>query len=173
MVSVHPPVEVHEEDSGPGDYSHVSTVYVWHDEGQSWAFHLAPTGVAKDELRLGTITRTAYHTLETVDAIRDANGFLMLHFLPDSNNVDITMLPVGEEQAREALDAELKNRSGFQAVFSRIVELCKSDRADCVRVLYNAPKDLGDASKLAIVHELNARIEPGVVRDFLRVSTGV
>jgi hypothetical protein len=53
------------------------------------------------------------------------------------------------------------------------VELCKSDRADCVRVLYNAPKDLGDASKLAIVHELNARIEPGVVRDFLRVSTGV
>lgn len=166
-------VEIHEEDSGPGEYTHSSCVYVWHEEGRSWAFHRTPTGVEKDDLRLGSITRIVYHTLETVEAVPDSNLFVMLHFLPDSSTVDITMLPVGDETARTEMDAGLKAGDGFGEVFAHIVGLCKDvERADNVRILFNTPQDLGDASKLAIVHELNSKVVSGDVGEFLQVATG-
>lgn len=164
-------MEVHEEDAGPGNYTHTSCIYVWHEQGQSWAFHRTASGVPKEDLRLGTITRIVYSTLETVGAVPESNGFLMLHFLPDSSTVDITMLPVGDDEKREKLDAELK-AGGFGEVFSRVVDLCQTERADNVRILFNAHEDLGDASKLAIVHEINARVVPADVDQFVGVATG-
>lgn len=166
-------VEVHEEDAGPGAYTHTSCIYVFHEEAQSWALHVATGGVEKEDLQLGSITRIVYHTLETVGAMPASNGFLMLHYLPDSCGVDVTMLPVGGEEARKALDDELKEGSGFGRVFKHIVNLCQTRRADGVRILFNTPEDLGNAAKLAIVHELNAKVVPGDVAEFLSVSTGV
>jgi hypothetical protein len=166
-------VEIQEEDAGPQGFKHTSTVYVWHDEGMSWALHFATSGISKEDLRLGTITRVAYHTLETVDSLPNENGFLMLHTLPDSNNLDITMLPVGDDEARENINEGLRDGSGFGKVLSHVVDLCRgSERADCVRILFNTPKDLDDASKIAIVHEINGVVDKTHIDAFLSMSTG-
>lgn len=149
-----------EHDTGPGEFKYSSVVYVWNDtvNNRSLALHIT-TGAPSGDLSLGPFTRCVYHTLETINAIPESNGFVMLHFLPDTLGMDVTMLPVGDNHTK--LDTELKGGDGFRVMLDQVVTCCelRSLQLDTVRILYNDPADIvSNHSEVAIVHELNVSI---------------
>ena len=170
-----PSVESLQEDEGPGAYEYMSVINVWHGDGRSVALHAAPSGIAKEDRQLGTVTRAVYHTLETAGSVPGDNTFVALHFLPDEMAVDVTMLPVGDERVRGAQDAALKSGpEGFQALITHVVECCrgKGGRLDTVRILYNDPGDFATPSKIAIVQEMDTKVSSVDVAGFLKAMRG-
>ena len=147
-----------EPDEGPGSFQYTSTVCVW--PGQpNLALHVFPQDLNQDSLPLGPVTRAAYHALESVQtALQPDAGFVMVHFVPSTSNVHVTMMPVGPAHERACLDKELKN--GANGFTSLVRSLAVHARDGCkynqVSVLYNTPEDLAStSSNIAIVHELD------------------
>jgi len=120
------------------------------------------------------VARAVYHTLETVDSIPRDHCFIMLHFIQDGGfNVDVTMLPVGDETARIQMDSQLKaGREGFQSILFDAISMCVSDKkVDNVSLLYNSMGDIvSNQSQIAIVHELGTCVNRDVVKKFLNVN---
>lgn len=88
-------------------------------------------------------------------------------------NVDVTMLPVGDESARNQLDSQLKaGREGFQSTLFEAINMCVSEKkVDNVSLLYNSMGDIvSNQSKIAIVHELGTCVNREVVKRFLDVT---
>jgi hypothetical protein len=165
-----------QSEEGPGEYTHSSTTYISHNMGRgvSLGLHIVPENIERDQMCLGPVARAVYHTLETVDAIPRDHCFVMLHFIQDGGfNVDVTMLPVGDESARSQLDSQLKaGREGFESTLFEAINMCVSDKkVDNVSLLYNSMGDIvSNQSKIAIVHELGTSVDPNVVKPFLNVS---
>ena len=157
-------------DDGPGDFRLSSTVYVWHDPSHavSRGLHLAPSGVCKEELDLGTVTRIAYATLHEAQVLPDHHAFVMLHYIPDAEEAHVTMLPVGAKTRRDEIDALLRSEDGFRGVLGDAVELCRGDQgASSVKLLYDDPVHVRDSTKLAVVHDLHAVVDLDLVAGFL------
>ena len=168
-------VESQSDDQGPGEYTFTSSVYVSHGETHSLALHIVPENIERDKMCLGPVARAVYHTLETVDSIPRDHCFIMLHFIQDGGfNVDVTMLPVGDESARTQLDSQLKaGREGFQSILFEAINMCASadKKVDNVNLLYNSMGDIvSNQSKIAIVHELGTCVNQEVVKKFLNVT---
>jgi len=167
-------VESQSDEKGPGEYTYTSSVYVYHGETHSLALHVVPENIERDKMCLGPVARAVYHTLETVDSIPRDHCFIMLHFIQDGGfNVDVTMLPVGDESFRTQLDSQLKaGREGFQSILFEAINMCVSDKkVDSVNLLYNTGGDIvSNQSKIAIVHELGSRVNRDVVKGFLNVT---
>jgi len=147
----------------PGQFAHESRVYVWWSVPSSLhvALHFVPSGFTHETLPLGIITRTAYHTLETVEnGVNPDACFVMLHYIESTQNVHITMLPVGNSDAREALDSQLKHgKTGFSNLLLQLHDAAasvSSPKPNGVYILYNSPDDLKtpSSSKVAIIHEM-------------------
>ena len=147
---------------GPGHFNHTSHSYVWPGEELNLGVHLLPGEFSHEEVRLGLITRATYQALESVSGgLNDAACFVMLHYEPASHNVHVTMLPVGEEESRVRLDAQLKSGTdGFNNLLSGVIGKLKSGVSpNGVSILYNTPADLDTPSKVATVHELGVNVE--------------
>ena len=146
-----------EEGEGPGSFTYTSHTYVWPAPYLNIGIHILPADLTPDTLQLGTITRAAYHALATVEHGLEHDGcFVMIHYVPSTQNVHVTMLPVGEEEARTNIDTGLKSgRQGFSNLLEHVVEMIHSNRkTNGVFILYNAPDDLATPTKVAIVHEI-------------------
>lgn len=149
-------------DEGPGSFNYTSQTYVWAGDEVNLAVHLLPSEFTHEELELGTITRTTYHALETVSqGLNEDACFVMLHFEPSTQNVHVTMLPVGKEAPRVRLDAQLKSgTAGFNAVLSELIGRMESDVSpNGVFIMYNSPGDLKTPSEVAIVHEIGVDVK--------------
>lgn len=166
------PVE-HEEETPP-TFNHASVMYVWQDAscGVSLGLHVTPPDMVAKKLDLGTVTRLGHYILRDHDAIPDTNLFVIIHYVHTSEEVHVTMLPVGDDVKREAMDAQMKTMDGFRDVLQSLVQLCRGDkqaRMDSVQVLYNAPEHVRHESggEIAVVHELGAMADPAVLASFM------
>lgn len=158
---------------GLADYDNSSVVYMWHDEGMSVGLHITPAHIKKEKLDLGTITRLTHYTLSDVNSFPDNNLFLLIHYIPSSNEIHLTMLPVGDDAKHEALDAQLKTMDGFGKIMESVINLCcgkETRRMDTVKVMYNAPEDVcnGSGADIAVVHELTSRVDDTLVASFMK-----
>ena len=160
-------------DDGPGDYAKKSSVYVWHDDADmiSRGLHVAPAGTCKEDLDLGTVTRVVYATLSETQALPSDHVFVMMHYVPDAEEAHVTMLPVGNKPRRDEIDRVLRSDDGFKNILDDAARLCREEahnsRTTCVTLLYDHPTHVRDSTKLAVVHDLDARVDPGVVANFL------
>lgn len=147
----------------PGNFTHCSRSFVWSSPELNIGIHIVPFELTHEQLQLGTITRATYHTLETVGAMDSQACFVMLHYVPSTKNVHVTMLPVGDDDIRNRMDAELKSgKDGFNNLLERVKAKILSgyrSKPNGVFILYNAPGDLDTPSKVVIVHELGS--DPG------------
>lgn len=145
-------------EEGPGLFTYTSSAYVWPAHDLNIGVHILPHELTHETLQLGTITRATYHTLETVQhGLVQSGCFILIHYVPSTQTVHVTMLPVGDEQHRASLDHELKNgKTGMTKLLGYLRKKVDEEphSSNAVHILYNTPDDLNSHSKLAIVHEM-------------------
>ncbi len=150
-------------DSGPGEFAHTSTTYVWHTPDFDLGVHLVPDGLNDKTLPLGPVTRAVYHTLETADAVDPTRCFVVLHYVLTTQELHVTMLPVGDEDRRRGLDEQIK--TGLTELLVTLKESV-GGRPDGVTILFNDVADLQNSGDIAIVHELGLTARVSAMQQF-------
>jgi len=159
-------------EEGPRAFTHTSRVFVWSLQGINVAVHMVPPELSDNDLDLGTVTRVAYHILESVEGGLDVNEcFVVLHYVTSTQNIHVTMLPGGNAEKCAHFDTKLKEgKDGFSDLLGCVKHTILSGvRPNGVYMLFNDPHDLDGGE---IVHEIGVDVlsEDAILEPFLNAT---
>lgn len=160
-----------QEDDGPGNFAHVSNIYVWPSPEVNLGVHLVPNGFTETDLHLQMLTRASYHTLESIeDGVNTEGCFVMVHYIPSTQNIHVTMLSEGNPTYKKEIDQSLKEgNDGIVLLVERVKDLILGGSvANGVFIMFDHPNEL---EKGAIVCERNSTVSSPEMEAFLRAIT--